>query len=189
MARDDPERSWHWRVESDPRQYGWRSDKTVDLGRNGLRYTGDVNDPSWGGGYTIGFQTIAEFLEQGPLDEQLPPELVAEIRLYLLAHPRPVADVELVAAVADEGLVLERVDAELDGVWVTAGHPPAEDGTFFAGSVAPGRHVVGAAFRTRGAGPDLAYSADVRFTVAAGERVRIGFTVTGRTVTATTVSA
>jgi hypothetical protein len=97
-----------------------------------------------------------------------------------------VAEIALVAAVAEPGRVLERVDADLDGGWVTAGRPLAGDGTFFAGSVAPGRHVAGAAFVTRGAGPDLAYSEDVRFTVAAGERVRIAFTVAGRTATAVT---
>jgi hypothetical protein len=32
----------------------------------------------------IGSQTVAEFLEHGPLDEQLPPALIEEIRAYLI---------------------------------------------------------------------------------------------------------
>lgn len=174
-------RSWHWYVEEDP---GLRcpADKTITLGANGLSYVGDCHHPNWGGGYTIGFQTIAEFLEQGPLDEQLPAALVAEIRAWLLAHVRPTATLELAVVVGDPGRTLERVDARLDGDPITA-HRALERGdadVFFSGAIGPGDHVLRAAFVTGGAAPNIAYTRDEAFTVAVGERVRLVFTIAGR---------
>ncbi|MDG4788000.1 hypothetical protein O7626_18995 [Micromonospora sp. WMMD1102] len=165
--------------------------KTVGLGANGLLYTGyhdNPSDPAHDGGYTIGFQTVDEFLDRGPLDEQLPAADAEEIRAYLVELARPTAAIELVA-VADEGRFLERVSAHLDGVCITAGRQltPGDEGVvFFAGAIGLGDHVLGAAFRfvTHGAALDIAQSKDETFTVAAGERLRIVFTTTEKTATA-----
>jgi hypothetical protein len=152
---------------------------------------GACADVSFGGGYTIGFQTVAEFLDHGPLDEQLPAALVEEIRADLVEHLRRTAWVELAAVIVDAGRLLERVSASLDGVNITAGRPlaPGSEGVvFLAGSTGLGDHVARAAFRlaTQRATPDIAYSKDEAFTVTAGERLRIVFTVTDRTATAVT---
>jgi len=90
------------------------------------------------------------------------------------------------AVVADPGRFLTRVDTHLDSVPITPGRPltPGDEVVFFAGSIGLGDHVVGAAFSTRGAAPNIAYSTDEAFTVAAGGRLPIVFTVAGRTATA-----
>jgi hypothetical protein len=130
-------------------------DKTITLDANGLSYTGWCDDPAWGGGHKIGSRTVHEFLE-------------------------------LMAVVADPGRFLARVDTHLDSVPITPGRPltPGDEVVFFAGSIGLGDHVVGASFSTRGAAPNIAYSTDEAFTVAAGGRLPMVFTVAGRTATA-----
>jgi hypothetical protein len=76
-------KSWKWSVDEDPVLH-CRTDKTITLEAEVLKYTGWCDDPGWGGGYGMGSQTVAEFLEHGPFDEQLPPALVEEIRAYLI---------------------------------------------------------------------------------------------------------
>jgi len=194
---DEP--SWHWEAPGDPSAQPSQTlggclpscpgDVTVTLGPAGLLYTGFCCSPAYGGGYTIGAQTVAEFLDRGPL-KPLPPELVEEIRAHLTAHPGPTATLDLVAVVADPGRRLVRVDAELDGTWITAGRPlsrgDGDEVVFFAGSVPAGEHTVGAAFVTEGAAPNLTQSPDVAFTVAADERLRIVFTIAGSTAAVVT---
>ena len=164
-------------------------DVTVTLGPAGLLYVGFCCSPAYGGGYTIGVQTVAEFLDRGPL-RPFPPELVEEIRAYLNEHERPTATLDLVAVVADSGRRLVRVDDELDGVWITANRPlshgDGDEVVFFVGSVPAGEHTIGAAFVTQGAAPNLTQSPDVAFAVAAGERLRIVFTIDGSATTVVT---
>lgn len=175
-----PERSWDWTVNDDPACFS--VEKTITLGANGLSYMGWCDNPCYGGGYTIGFQTVDEFLERGPLDEQLPSALVEEIRGYLVENPRPTAAIKLVAVVADQGRIIEHGSAGLDGVPVTPGLRPLLPGrevTLFAGSIGLGDHVVRAGFTTRGAGPEHAFSQDETFTIGVGDRLRVVFTVEG----------
>jgi len=51
-------RSWHWHAGEDP--VLGKVDKTITLVMGGLSYTGWSDNPGFGGGYTIGFQTVAE---------------------------------------------------------------------------------------------------------------------------------
>lgn len=81
----EPTKSWSWHVTEDP-GLGCAADKSVTASAGGLEYSGFCYHPNWGGAYTIGAQTVAEYLERGPLAEQLPDELAAEIRTWLLAH-------------------------------------------------------------------------------------------------------
>jgi hypothetical protein len=80
-----------WRWDSDHRCCpGCPPDSSLVFEGNGVRYVGWCSDVGFGGGYTIGYQTVDEFLSQEPLDEKMPAALVAEIRAYLgQAGPRP----------------------------------------------------------------------------------------------------
>jgi len=183
------EKSWHaYEAADDPGRVmggcypSCHGDVTVMLGPAGLTYAGFCCAPGHGGGFTIGTQSVDEFLDSGPL-RPLPADTVEEIRVYVTEHRKATATLELVAVVTDAGRRLVRVDAELDGAWITAARPlPKDDGAaFHTGSVPVGEHHVGAAFVTEGGFPNLTQSPDVVFTVAEGERLRIVFTVTGRT--------
>jgi hypothetical protein len=185
------EKSWHaYEAADEPGRVtggchpSCPGDVTVMLGPAGLTYAGFCCAPGYGGGFTIGTQPVDEFLDNGPL-RPLPADIVDEIRAYLTGHRKATATLELVAMVTDPGRRLVRVDAELDGTWITAGRPlPNGDGVaFHTGSVPVGEHHIGAAFVTEGSVPNLVQSPDIAFTVADGERLRIVFTVTGQTTT------
>lgn len=79
------ERSWKWEADEDT-SIGDVT-KTITLDERGLSYTGWGSDPIIGGGYTIGFQTVAEFLEHGPLDEGVPTKIAEAIRRELGESP------------------------------------------------------------------------------------------------------
>src|SRR6185369_4351070 len=72
-------RSWTWHIDDEP---GFRRpvDKTIVFDGDRLFYRAWVDDVGWGGDYTIGWQTVAEFLAAGPLDDQIPPALLEEVR-------------------------------------------------------------------------------------------------------------
>ncbi len=90
------ERSWRWDAGEDP--HIGNVEKTITLRANGLSYTGWGDDPIIGGGYSIGFQPVAEFLQRGPLAEgEVPAGIVEEIRAYLVEHSRSEAARERVA--------------------------------------------------------------------------------------------
>jgi hypothetical protein len=73
-----------WRWASDYRCCpGCPPDISVIFDGNGLHYAGWCSDVSFGGGYSIGSQTIDEFLTRGPLDAKMPVPLIAEIRAHL----------------------------------------------------------------------------------------------------------
>jgi hypothetical protein len=73
-------RSWQWPAgcctSADASCHGT---KTISLDNNLLVYAGFCADVSFGGGYSIGCQTVDEFLENGPLSQQVPEKLVEEI--------------------------------------------------------------------------------------------------------------
>lgn len=176
-----PPRSWTWYVPLDP-HLRCPAEKTVELGRNGLSWTGDCHHPNWGGGYTIGSQTFEQFLRDGPLNEQMPATVEAELRAHLLAHrrPGPRAELCLSARVTAPGSVLERVDCALDDVHLTTirpDEPTAAEHVFFTGAVAPGEHALRAAFVLRGGRPALAYANDVALRVDAGQRLTARFQI------------
>ncbi|MFF7250636.1 hypothetical protein ACFZBU_43010 [Embleya sp. NPDC008237] len=75
-----------WRWESDHRCCPTcPPDSSLVYEGGEVRYLGWCSDIGFGGGYTIGVQTIDEFVTRGPLDETMPPALIAEIRAYLTA--------------------------------------------------------------------------------------------------------
>jgi hypothetical protein len=185
------EMSWHaYEAADDPGRVmggcyaSCSGDVTVMLGPAGLTYAGFCCAPAYGGGFTIGTQPVDEFLDSGPL-RPLPADIVEEIRAYLAEHRTATATLELVAVVTDPGRRLVRVDAELDGAWITAGRPlpdgSGDSAAFHTGTVPVGDHQVGAAFVTEGGVANVTQSPDVAFAVAEGERLRIVFTVTGPT--------
>ncbi|GAA3751008.1 hypothetical protein GCM10022225_39230 [Plantactinospora mayteni] len=76
-----------WRWDSDHRCHDdCAPDSSLDFEGDQVRYVGWCSDVAFGGGYTIGCQTVEEFLTQDPLDEKMPAALVAEIRAYLLSR-------------------------------------------------------------------------------------------------------
>lgn len=175
-----PPRSWSWYVEEDP-GLGCPADKTVSLTRNGLSYVGNCYHPNWGGGYTIGSQTYDGFVNEGPLAEQMPEAMAAEIRAHVLEHRRAGggAELMLVATIAGQGL-LERVDCSLDGAYLTTVRPSEPcrgPHVFFEGAVAAGDHAFGAAFVVPGRARKLAYANDVALRIEAGQRLRVAFEV------------
>lgn len=90
------ERSWRWDAGEDP--HIGNVEKTITLRANGLSYTGWGDEPIIGGGYSIGFQPVAEFLQRGPLAEQeVPAGIVEEIRAYVVEHSRSEAACQRVA--------------------------------------------------------------------------------------------
>jgi len=75
-------RTWQW--DSDHRCCAdCPPDSSLVYDGGEVRYVGWCSDVSFGGGYTIGRQSVDEFLTRGPLDEQMPASLIAEIRAYL----------------------------------------------------------------------------------------------------------
>jgi hypothetical protein len=81
------EKTWRW--DSDHRCHAYcEPDSSLVFEGSGVRYVGWCSDVGFGGGYTIGYQTIDEFLTDGPLDESMPAALVAEIAAYLAAALR-----------------------------------------------------------------------------------------------------
>ncbi|GAB3880729.1 hypothetical protein GCM10029964_035630 [Kibdelosporangium lantanae] len=81
------ERSWHWDAGEDP--HIGNVEKTITLQVGGLEYSGWGDDPIIGGAYGIGHQSVAEFLQHGPLAaEEVPAGIVEEIRGYLVGHSR-----------------------------------------------------------------------------------------------------
>jgi hypothetical protein len=90
------ERSWHWDAGEDP--HIGNVEKTITLEAGGLSYSGWGDDLIIGGGYSIGDQSVAEFLQHGPLaEEDVPAGIVEEIRGYLIGHSRSEAAREPVA--------------------------------------------------------------------------------------------
>ncbi len=78
-----PKRSWyyqleHWQVP------GLKTDVDVYVDASGLIWKGETNFPS-GGEYTMGSQSLDDFLEQGPKVET-PPEICEKIRDYISIH-------------------------------------------------------------------------------------------------------
>ena len=84
-----PRRKWSWYVEHDP-ALRCPSDKYVEATPDGLSYTGDCHNTNWGGPYGIGLQSLATFLSDGPLPEQMPEATAAEVRAHLIEHRTPV---------------------------------------------------------------------------------------------------
>lgn len=183
-----PRRSWTWSVDHDA-SLGCPAEKTVESLPTGLAYSGFALRPATGGAYTIGFQTYEEFLAGGGL-AGLPEGIAAEIREHLAAHRAEAgpAELVLVARMAGAERTLKRVDASLDGQWVTANRPMVvEEGegagrVFFSGTVPAGSHVVSAAFVMEGPWPRIAYANGVLLSLASGERRRLTFTVDGKDV-------
>lgn len=109
------ERSWRWDAGADP-SVG-KVEKTITLRANGLSYTGWGDDLVIGGGYSIGFQSVAEFLQRGPLaEEEVPAGIVEEIRAYLVEHSRSEAAREQVAGATAGAARLLAYWAPLDRV-------------------------------------------------------------------------
>jgi hypothetical protein len=83
------EGSWEWPSGCCTRPaLDCRGSKSIRLDDNRLVYEGFCADVSFGGGYAIGSQSVNEFLENGPLDVQVPPSLVDDIRAHL-SRPGP----------------------------------------------------------------------------------------------------
>lgn len=77
-------RSWEWQSGCCTRPgLDCRGSKAIRLDDNRLVYEGFCADVSFGGGYAIGSQSLPEFLENGPLDVQVPHTLVEDIRAHL----------------------------------------------------------------------------------------------------------
>jgi hypothetical protein len=75
------DRSWEWSSGCGARpDEGCSGTKTISLDDDDLVYRGFCCDVGFGGGYGIGSQTVSEFVNDGPLDEQVPAALVEEIR-------------------------------------------------------------------------------------------------------------
>lgn len=80
----DAAKSWEWHSGCCTRPgLDCRGSKIIRLDGNHLVYEGLCADVSFGGGYAIGSQSVDEFLENGPLDVQVPPALLDEIRAQL----------------------------------------------------------------------------------------------------------
>ena len=78
-----PRKSWyyqleHWQVP------GLKTDVDVYADASGLILKGETNFPS-GGEYTMGRQSLDEFLSHGPKVET-PPEICEKIREYISIH-------------------------------------------------------------------------------------------------------
>ena len=86
--------AWEWDsgccVHADLRCHGSTAIR-LDGGR--LVYEGFCADASFGGGYAIGSQSLADFLATGPLDVRAPAALLDEIRTHLTA-PEPPKETE-----------------------------------------------------------------------------------------------
>jgi hypothetical protein len=75
------ERSWEWDSGCCVRpDLGCLGSKKIRLGDGELVYNGWCGHVGFGGGYAIGSQTFDEFVDGGPLDEQVPDAVVEEIR-------------------------------------------------------------------------------------------------------------
>jgi len=74
-----PEDTWTWDLTPNH----WID---LTLTETGLSYMGTDWDCQSGGGYMAGFQTIREFLDQGPLKE-MPSDIAAAIRAVVEARP------------------------------------------------------------------------------------------------------
>jgi len=153
-----PPKKWMWTVENDP-NLDCEVDKYVEVVPHGLLYTGNCWHPNWGGGYTIGSQTTEEFLRDGPLNHQMPDNIAADIRAYLLEYPSGgTCRLELFVRLRQpERRWLARVDASMNGSYLTTRPETTQQASnrVFAGSIPVGKHTLGLAIMTAGEPPHV----------------------------------
>lgn len=140
---------------SDERErFEWRADDRehyimVEIGPLGLSWYGEDWTCLSGGGYTIGFQTVEQFLRDGPLDTHdipMPEQTREALRLRLerqVAAERALLTIDLVLAdERDFEHAWLRLDGDTIAVLQGEGLCGGSRHRVFEGRVMPGEHVL-----------------------------------------------
>ena len=132
----------NWKfIDPDPKGDG--DEITVEGSASGLSWTGFAFNPAWGGAYTIGFQSLSELIDKGPLKPTTPPAIAAEMKAWAETAAAAKDSAQLVIRLVARADEVTGVFVELDGHWLAQhakARPPCE---LFRGPIAAGKHALG----------------------------------------------
>jgi hypothetical protein len=114
---------------------------TVKSTPDGLSWSGDLDNPAYGGGYTIGFQSFEEFLREGPL-RTMPEADEALLRRWVedrLSRGGCHLDIKLHPHTTE---TMDQISMSLDGIPLKGLYKPhlkaEQESLLFSGTVSAG---------------------------------------------------